>query len=97
MKWLTEPRAFAALVTDAGPRRLESELYHFGDQDRVFEAELYLLKPGHYRWTLTVGDTPPHVQPVIVSGRRTRMSLRVPSRILCRLVIEAVPANDAGS
>lgn len=92
VRWLTEPRAFAALVTDSGKRAFAAEVYHFGPQPRVFDAELYLLDKGPYTLTITgKGGSPLARQAVTVTGPRTRVPLRLPSRTLCQLTVH--PAN----
>lgn len=49
VRWHTSPTDIAALVTQATPKTFAAELYHFGDKDREFEAELLLLPPGNYQ------------------------------------------------
>jgi hypothetical protein len=46
VRWLIEPRDFAALVTDSGHSRFEAELYNFRAMERKVPAELYLLSNG---------------------------------------------------
>jgi hypothetical protein len=80
VRWLTPPRAIAALVTDAGTDRLAAELYHFGDQPRTMAAELFLLKPGRYALTFA-GTT----RAIEVTGATTRIDLALPPGKLCTL------------
>ncbi len=88
VRWLTEPRAFAALVTESGPDRFAAELYHFGDESRKMEAELYLLKPGKYSMELIADDKPViPPMPVTVAGPRTSVAFDLPARTLCLLRI----------
>lgn len=92
VRWLTEPRAFAALVTDSGRDRFAAELYHFGPEPRKMAAELCLLKPGPYRLELLSGGKP--VKPaedVVVTGMRTRVAFEVPPRVLCLLRVQSRP------
>lgn len=92
VRWLTEPRAFAALVTDSGPNRFAAEVYHFGDAPRHMAAELFLLKPGEYRMTMTVdGKAAAPASDVNVAGPRARVSLDLPARKLC--VVEVRRTN----
>lgn len=53
VRWRTPPREIAALVTDSAPDRFAARLYHFGANPRAIGAELLLLKPGNYRFTLS--------------------------------------------
>lgn len=53
VRWRTPPRELAALVTDSKPDRFAARLFHFGANPRAMAAELLLLKPGNYRFTLT--------------------------------------------
>jgi hypothetical protein len=87
VRWLTEPRDVAALVTHGAPDRFRAELFHFGESPRSMGAELYLLKPGRY--TLAVVDeTGAELgapTPVSIDGPRARVSFTIPPRKLCRL------------
>jgi hypothetical protein len=87
VRWLTPPREIAALVTETGRDRLAAELYHFGTGNRPMQAELYLLSPGDYAWTLEdgAGLSLAGPTPVAVSGRRTRVGFELPPRRLCVL------------
>lgn len=87
VRWLTRPREIAALVTKADSERLEAELFHFGAAPRSLGAELYLLKPGTYRWTLAVGDERLQDGTVSVAGPRAQTAFELPSRQLCRLTL----------
>ncbi len=87
VRWLTEPRSIAALVTDQGPRRLGAELFHFGRSPRAMGAELYLLRPGAYTLSLVdeSGSDLTAPKPVSVEGPRTRVRFEIPARKRCRL------------
>jgi hypothetical protein len=89
VRWLTPPRDIAALVTCSSRTRLTAELFHFGDQPRRMQAELYLLSPATYSLTLTdaAGQTLGAPQTFTVAGPRTRVSLELPSKSLCTLRI----------
>ncbi len=90
VRWLTEPREIAALVTDASPQALEAMLYHFGDEARPMQAELFLLQPGRYTLRLrTAGDAAQTLdeQAVTVEGQVTPVSFELPPRQLCVLEV----------
>ncbi len=93
MRWLTPPRDIAAIVTDSGPGRLAATLFHFGPEERPMGAELYLLSPGSYTFTLSPrggqGGRRIEGEPLTVSGRRTRIAFTLPPRRLCTLSVEA--------
>jgi hypothetical protein len=94
VRWLTEPREIAAIVTGQGPDRLAAELFHFGVKPRAMGAELYLLRSGKYRLTLVDEQNDPLAKPVPVevSGPRTRVRFTLPPRTRCRL--EVMPVED---
>ncbi len=91
VRWLTEPRKIAAMVTERGSDRFSAELFHFGVEPRSMGAELYLLKPGRYTFALvdeansTIGDATPFT----VDGPRTRIAFELPPQTLCRLHVTA--------
>jgi len=87
VRWLTPPREIAALVTDAGPKSFQAELFHFGQAPRPMGAEWYLLSPGKYRLTLATGAESLHTNSVSVSGPRTRVTFELPARKMCRLTL----------
>jgi len=89
VRWRTPPRDIAALVTESSRATFAAELFHFGDQPRDLDAELFLLAPGEYEMTLTPAD-PIHSPPLLrrtvrVEGPRVRVSLELPARRLCVL------------
>ena len=89
VRWLTEPRAFAALVTESGQKRFTARLYHFGNEPRDLEAALYLLEEGRYQLTLADADGRElESRTLEVSGERTRISVDLPPRTLCTLRVE---------
>jgi hypothetical protein len=95
VRWLTEPREIAALVTDRGPDRLSAELFHFGERPRPIRAELYLLSAGRYRWTL-MDDRATAIAPpttFAVDSPRTRIAFELPPRRRCVLQVVAQPAT----
>ncbi|MBC8876485.1 MAG: hypothetical protein H8E44_44215 [Planctomycetes bacterium] len=91
VRWLTEPRDIAALVTDRGNNRLSAELFHFGKSCRTMGAELYLLASGRYTFTLVdrAGETMTSSTPFTVDGPRARIDFELPPQRLCVLRIVA--------
>ena len=91
VRWLTEPRDIAALVTERGDDRFSAELFHFGDKPRPMAAELYLLKPGRYTFTLVDDAEQVNVTatPLSVEGPRTRIRFELPARKRCVLRVVA--------
>jgi len=91
VRWLTRPRDIAALVTDSGTDRFAAELFSFETAPRRIRAELYLLKEGEYRLTVTKGraddPTPLAAMTLAVHGRRTQISFDLPPQQLCVLRI----------
>jgi hypothetical protein len=92
VRWLTPPRDIAALITDSGRDRFKAELFHFGDDTRALEAELYLLEEGDYVMTLAekAGGNAPTVlseRRLQVRGSRTRIGLELPPRTLCVVAV----------
>jgi len=85
VRWLTEPRAIAALVTDAGRDRFEAEIYHFGQGPRRMAAEFYLLQAGDYELTLEAqGSGRPILRRSFNrNGPRSRVDFELPERELC--------------
>ena len=86
VRWLTSSRDIAALVTESGREHFKAQLYHFGRDPRAMAAELYLLDPGEYEFSVCAHDNPDSnltVQRIHVSGQRTRISFQLPSRVLC--------------
>jgi hypothetical protein len=90
VRWLTPPRDLAALVTASGPDRFTAELFHFGKSARAISAELYLLKPADYRFTLTVPSVskPLSTGTFTAKGPRTRINFELPPQIACELSIQ---------
>jgi hypothetical protein len=92
VRWLTRPRDIAALVTKSGSDGLAAELFHFGDDMRQLEAELYLLTEGDYVMTLAERaednrETTIDEKRVRVDGPSARITLELPPRTLCTLNI----------
>jgi len=96
VRWLTPPREIAALVVESGRSRFEAELFHFGEQPRLMEAELYLLDPGEYTFSVAPKSAagPAKSASFTVGGPRTRIGFELPARTLCLLHVE--PAAKVG-
>jgi hypothetical protein len=88
VRWLTPPRDIAALVDDAGEDRFAARLYHFGDEPRDMGAELYLLAPGHYIFSLRPDSGQPSSFAFQVEGKRTRVSFVLPQRTPCQVTVD---------
>jgi hypothetical protein len=90
VRWLTEPSAFAALVTESGTSTFTAQLYHFGSAPRTMGAELFLLKPGRYRVTLKAAGAAALLidRELVVSGLRTNLRFDLPPRTLYSLHIQ---------
>ncbi|MBI4664073.1 MAG: hypothetical protein HY735_35200 [Verrucomicrobia bacterium] len=93
VRWKTSPRNLAALVTDSGRHRFVARLYHFGSADRRFEAELFLLDPGAYAFSLAEASG----GRILESGRfqfgdaNRSLSLTLASGVECILRIQRSP------
>jgi len=89
VRWLTEPRDVAALVTEQAADRFSAELFHFGTAQREMGAELYLLKPGRYTLAITdeAGSQLAAPTPISVDGPRTRVRFTIPPQKRCRLQV----------
>lgn len=94
VRWLTNPRQFAALVTSNSRRNFEAQIYHFGDTARDMGAEFFILRAGNYRMTLTGADgTIISKRLVAVKGSLSRISFRIPQRILCTLKLSPISSK----
>ncbi|MBN1442338.1 MAG: hypothetical protein JXA90_06490, partial [Planctomycetes bacterium] len=94
VRWLTPPRAIAALVTHSSRARFTAELFHFGEKPRAMGAELYLLAPGRYSYILIDARAELELAPrreLAVTGPRTRIELELPPQKLC--VLKILPAE----
>jgi hypothetical protein len=91
VRWLTESRNIAALVTESGTEEFAAELFHFGLGKRPMSAEFYLLKGGEYILTLTAKNgeeqKPLITDNFVVKGGRTQVFFELPPRELCTLNI----------
>jgi hypothetical protein len=88
VRWLIEPRAFAALVTESGKKGFSAELYNFRNERREVPAELYLLEEGEYTLALDDDNGRELVREELeVTGTRTAVRLILPPRTLCKLTV----------
>ncbi len=95
VRWRTPPRDIAALVTESKPERFVARLYQFGATERVFAAELLLLKPGRYRFALidAVSGRVAQREAFPVTARDRSLELRLPPGVEHRLEIERAPGG----
>lgn len=89
VRWRTPPRDIAALVTESTTEKFTARLYHFGEKERRFDAELLMLKPGAYRWTLSEADGKRASEGAmtIAAGKR-KLDLIAPPATECVLELE---------
>jgi len=91
VRWLTQPRDIAVLVTESSAKSFNAELFAFGKQQRSMSAEFYLLEPGRYKLTITFDNNGKQESAgdyeYSVESRRTRVSFKLPPRKLCVLHI----------
>lgn len=91
VRWLTNPRNIAALVTDSGTGSFVAELFNFDSVPREMSAELYLLEKGDYNLTITQSRSEGRAalmsKTVIVKGPRTRIQFELPPQALCKIRI----------
>ena len=90
VRWHTPPRDIAVMVTESTPSTFESRLYHFGDEERPLECELFLLKPGEYQYALVDVATgrPASRGTVRITEDNRRLALTVPQHREFALQIE---------
>jgi hypothetical protein len=89
VRWRTPPRDIAALVTGASRERFEARLYHFGEHPRDLRADLFLIKPGAYRLTLTPDEGKPAAEEkVVATAAVTPVRLILPPRASCTLRVQ---------
>lgn len=88
VRWKTPPRDIAVLVSDSGPDRFRAELYHFGQNQREMDAELYLLEKGDYVVDLVNTVTGKSTRnDLTVDGPRSRITLAISPGALYTLSI----------
>ena len=90
VRWLTKPEKIAALVHQSSPDNFKAELYHFGDQNRSFDAELYLLNHGEYEGKLIDVSSGSVLMKTTfsVTASATRINIELPPQQLCEFRIE---------
>jgi hypothetical protein len=97
VRWRTPPKDIAALVTQSGPTSFAAELYHFGDGDREFDAELMLLTKGWYELTVHADGRELQRSSLVVEGPRTLAHLKLPARTLCVVNVSSVEKMKTSS
>jgi hypothetical protein len=91
VRWRTPPRDLGVLVTEAKPERFVARLYHFGEEERAFPAEMLLLKPGQYVYTVSgAPDGSLQFGKLTITADSRSLPLRLPSQREC--VLEVGPA-----
>ena len=93
VRWITRPRDFAALVSDAGADRFTAHVFHFGTSPRKMAADLYLLKPGEYTLEVRAEDEEAVETAFSVTGPRTRVPLTIPPARTCELIVRTSKAG----
>jgi len=90
VRWLTKPEKIAALVHQSSSESFKAELYHFGEKERLFDAELYLLNQGEYESKLIDVESGAVLMKSIflVTESTVRINIILPPRQLCNLRIE---------
>ena len=82
----------AVFVTKANTTHLTAELFHFGEEDRFFEAELRLLKPGKYKAMLEEGGKEEPLPAFdVIAGTFSKLPIKLPPGTLVTLKLQ--PAN----
>ncbi|MCK5455566.1 MAG: hypothetical protein KAI45_00475, partial [Melioribacteraceae bacterium] len=90
VRWFTNSQDIAALVLQSSPENFKAELYHFGKQERSFDAELYLLNHGEYEGKLIDVETGTILMNIKfqVTESATRIKINLPTQILCEFIVE---------
>jgi hypothetical protein len=93
VRWLTEPRNIATLVTECGTTQFAAELFHFGKEKRPMSAEFYLLGSGKYILTLKSKKDGKQktleANKFVVKSGITRVFFELPPQRLCILEIRS--------
>lgn len=91
VRWRTSPRDFAALVTDATTKAFAARVYHFGQNERPMECDLFLLKPGTYEFSLVAAKTGQSVDRgrIRLTDENRTIHFTVPARVECTLQVQA--------
>lgn len=90
VRWLTKPEKIGALVHKSSPEIFRAELYHFGEHERSFDAELYLLNEGEYEGRLIDVESGDVLMKTIfmVTDSATRINIKLPPQQLCEFSVE---------
>jgi hypothetical protein len=90
VRWLTKPENIAALVHQSSTDSFKAQLYHFGEEERSFDVELYLLDNGHYDGKLYDAASGILLMKTEfqVTGSATRININLPPRHLCEFKVE---------
>lgn len=90
VRWLTKPEKIGALVHKSSPEIFRAELYHFGEHERSFDAELYLLNHGKYEGRLIDVASGAVIMKTIfmVTESATRIPIKLPPQQLCEFRVE---------
>ena len=84
VRWHTEPKEIAILVTKANSSEFQVEFFHFGASERYVEAEFFLLEVGAYQIRLRDQVTQALIHSELVTIYQERkIEVRLPSRRLC--------------
>lgn len=89
VRWRTSAKDFAALVLEAEPSQFRAELFHFGEQSRTLEAELFLLRPGSYQ--ISLKDPAGMLlkqENINLPSSPFRIQIQLPSKRLCLFEVQ---------
>lgn len=89
VRWNTDPRDIAVLVTDHDSTHLSADLFHFGDSEREMGADLLMLDPGSYVWRLVCSGEMKTDGSMEVVSSVSKIDFTLPTQSLCTLTIEA--------
>jgi len=91
VRWHTDPRELAVMVTLTRPDRFKAQLYHFGQKPRTMEAEFFMLEPGAYDLMLTEagekGETILMQRKLRIDERQRRVRFDLIQGKLCQLSV----------
>lgn len=98
VRWLTPPRNISAIVSDAHNDYLSAQLFHFGEEPRPMQAELYGLEKGRYSmYLIDAGQNEQQKlveRNVTVTSLRTRISFTLPPQSPCFLGIHRANVRE---
>ncbi len=90
VRWLTTPRAIAALVDDWNEQSLRARLYHFGKKERNMGVRIYLIQPGKYLFRIRDSGATLIERTIIRKTTVTDIDFQLPARTECQLSLERV-------